>query len=79
MRTDSISRRLAALEAKLSPKISPHELRLLQCKGFIGVLSEHGVSVDDFKRKGLGAFPRDLLRALVEALKRTNTAGQTAG
>ena len=47
--------------------------------GFIGVLSEHGVSVDDFKRKGLGAFPRDLLRALVEALKRTNTAGQTAG
>ena len=53
MRTESISRRLAALEAKLSPKISPHELHLLQCPGFTGVLNEHSVSVDDFKRKGL--------------------------
>ena len=75
MRTESISRRLAALEAKLSPKISPHELHLLQCPGFTGVLNEHSVSVDDFKRKGLGSLPRDLLRALVDALKRSIAAG----
>ena len=36
MRTDSLSRRLAALAAKPAPKISPHDLRLLQSKGFIG-------------------------------------------
>jgi len=75
MRTDAISRRLAALEAKLSPKISSHELRLLQCPGFTEVLSEHSVSVDDFKRKGLGSLPRDMLRALVDALKRSIAAG----
>ena len=74
LRTESISRRLAAIESKVAPKTSPHELRLLQCKGFIWVLSEHGVSLEDFKRKGLGSLPRDLLRALVEALKRANTA-----
>ncbi len=75
MRTESISRRLAALESKVAPKVSQHELRLLQCKGFIGVLSEHGVSLEDFKRKGLGSLPRDLLRELVEALRRSLVAG----
>lgn len=75
MRTESISRRLAALEAKVMPKISNHELRLLQSPAFVGVLGEHGVSVEDYKRNGFGALPRDLLRALVEALKRSLAAG----
>jgi len=69
MRTDSISRRLAALEAKVAPKISRHELHLLQSPAFVRVLGEHGVSVEGFKRKGLGALPRDFLRAIVERLK----------
>jgi hypothetical protein len=72
MRNETISRRLAALEAKVTPKISLHELRLLQCPGFTGVLSEHGVSVEDFKRKGLGALPRDLLKRIVDRLKVLN-------
>ncbi|WP_066884541.1 hypothetical protein [Dechloromonas denitrificans] len=75
MRTDSISRRLATLEAKLSPKTSPHELRLLQCPTFIVMLDAHGVAVEDFKRKGLAALPRDLLGALAERLKVANAAG----
>lgn len=69
MRTDSISRRLDAVESKLLPKISQHELRLLDCPAFLRVISECGVSVEDFKRKGLGALPRDLLRALLERLQ----------
>jgi len=69
MRTESISRRLAALEAKVTPKISLHEQRLLENERFARVLDSHGVSVEDFKRKGLGALPRDLLRALVERLR----------
>jgi hypothetical protein len=73
MRTDSISRRLDAVEAKLLPQISQHELRLLDCPGFVRVIGECGVSVEDFKRKGLGALPRDLLHALVDSLKATIT------
>lgn len=75
MSTDSISRRLATLEAKVTPKISQHELRLLQIPKFVRLLGERGVSVEDFKRKGLGALPRDLLRALVEVLRRSLAAG----
>lgn len=75
MRNESITRRLAALEAKVAPKISQHELRLLQCPEFTGMLTEHGVSVDDFKRNGLCALPRDLLRALAETLRRSLAAG----
>lgn len=75
MRTESISRRLAALEAKVAPKISQHELRLLQIPAFVRLLGERGVGVEDFKRKGLGTLPRDLLRAMVESLRRSLAAG----
>lgn len=75
MSTESISRRLAALEAKVAPKISQHELDLLQSPKFVRLLDDHCVSVDDFKRKGLGALPRDLLRSLVDALRRSLVAG----
>ncbi|MEN6630778.1 MAG: hypothetical protein ABFC42_14160 [Sulfuricella sp.] len=74
MRTESISRRLATLEAKVAPKISGQELRLLQSPVFAAMLGEHGVSVEDYKRRGFGALPRDLLRALVERLKVANAA-----
>lgn len=68
-RTESISRRLAVLEAKFAPKISQHELDLLQSPTFVRVLGERGVSLEDFKRKGLGALPRDFLRLLINRLK----------
>lgn len=69
MRIDSISRRLDAVEAKLLPKISQHELRLLDCPAFVRVIDEYGVSVESFKCKGMGALPRDLLRLLISRLK----------
>lgn len=69
MRTDSISRRLAAVEAKVAPKISQHELRLLDCPAFVRVIGEWGISVEEFKCKGLGALPRDFLRLLISRLK----------
>lgn len=65
----ALKRRLDAVESKLIPKISQHELRLLDCPAFVRVIGDRGVSVEDFKRKGLGALPRDLLRAMVERLK----------
>lgn len=67
--TTVLHRRLAAVEAKVAPKISQHELRLLDCPAFVRVIGERGVSVDDFKRNGLGALPRDLLRDMVDRLK----------
>ena len=73
--TSALHRRLAALEAKVAPKISEHELRLLQIPAFVRLLGDQGVSVEDFKRKGLGALPRDLLRSLVEALRRSIAVG----
>lgn len=69
MRTESISRRLAALEAKVLPSIPQHLLRLLENERFVRVLDSHGVSVEAFQRHGLAALPRDLLRALVERLR----------
>lgn len=75
MRTESISRRLAVLEAKVAPKISPLEQRLLENERFVRVLASHGVSVDAFQRNGLGALPRDLLRAIAERLKARIAAG----
>lgn len=75
MRTESISRRLAALEAKVAPKISTHEQRLLENERFARVLDSHGVSVEAFRRNGLAALPRDLLRALVERLRVATAVG----
>lgn len=69
MRTDSISRRLAAIEERLLPKVPAHLQYLSQSPAFVGMLDAHGVSVDVFLRNGLSALPRDLLRALVDRLK----------
>lgn len=69
MRTDSISRRLAAIEGKILPRLSPVERRLLENPAFLRVLDFLGVAVDNFQRNGLGALPRDLLRSIVERLK----------
>lgn len=76
MSTDSISRRLAAVEGKILPKVQPHLQRLLQSPPFVEVLVSHGVTVEAFQRNGLAALPRDLLRALVDRLK---VAMATAG
>ena len=69
MSTESISRRLSALEAKLAPRLTQAEQQLIQTPGFLQALDLHGVAAEDFKRRGLGALPRDILRAIVERLK----------
>lgn len=65
----TLSRRLATVEGKILTKVSPVEHRLLETPAFLGILDSHGVAVEDFQRNGLGALPRDLLRAIVERLK----------
>lgn len=65
----TLSRRLAAVEGKILPKLSAIERRLLETPAFLGVLDSLGVSAEDFQNNGLGALPRDLLRAMVERLK----------
>ena len=73
MRTDSISRRLDAVEAKLMPRVPPCLQDLAMNEAFVRVLDGYGVAVEDFLRNGLAALPRDLLRALVDSLKATIT------
>lgn len=65
----TLSRRLATVESKILTRVSPVERRLLETPAFLGVLDSLGVAVEDFQRNGLGALPRDLLRAIVERLK----------
>ncbi len=65
----TLSRRLAAVEGKILPKLSAIERRLLETPAFLGVLDSLGVAVEDFQRSGLGALPRDFLRVMVERLK----------
>lgn len=79
MGTESISRRLAALEAKVIPKLSPLDVLLCQNEKFVALVHGQGLNIDDLKRTGsvLGVLPRDLLRALVDSLKRANAAGRT--
>ncbi len=74
MGTESISRRLAALEAKVAPKLSPLDALLCQNERFVALVSGQGLNIDDLKRSGnvLGALPRDLLRAIAERLKVAN-------
>lgn len=69
MRTDSISRRLAALESKVAPKLTPVEKTLCQNDGFIAMLEAEGIDIGDFKRAGLRALPHELKKLLVERLK----------
>jgi hypothetical protein len=69
MRTDSILRRLDAVEAKLMPRVPPFLQDLAKNEAFVRVLDGYGVAVEDFLRNGLAALPRDLLRALAERLK----------
>lgn len=65
----ALHRRLAAVEVKLLPKVSPHLLRLLEIQSFCGLLDSHGVTVEALQRNGLGALPR----ALVDRLKMSVT------
>lgn len=71
----TLSRRLAVIEGKFLPRVSPVERRLLESPAFLRILDYHDVAVEDFQRNGLGALPRDLLRVLVERLKVTVAAG----
>lgn len=77
MSTESISRRIAALEAKVAPKLSPLDALLCQNEKFVALVCGQGLNIDDLKRSGnvLGTLPRELLRALVERLKVANAAG----
>lgn len=77
MRTESISRRLAAAEAKVMPKPSALDALLCQNEKFVSLISGMGMSIEDLKRSGsiLGALPRDLLQLMVDRLKVLNAAG----
>lgn len=74
-RTESISRRLSTLEAKMLTKKTSAVRSLLQSPAFLGLLDSYGVTVEAFQRNGLAALPRDLLRAMVDRLKAAVTAG----
>lgn len=69
MRSESISRRLASLEAKVAPNLTPVEKMLCQNEGFIVMIRGEGVDIGDFKRKGLRALPHELKKLLVERLR----------
>lgn len=75
MRTESISRRLAAVEAKLLPRVPPLLQELVANAAFIRILDGANITVEEFLRNGLTALPRDLLRSLVERLRVANAAG----
>lgn len=70
----TLSRRLAAVEGKILPRLSPVERLLLETSAFLRVLDSLGVAAEDFQRNGLGALPRGFLRALVERLKERRSA-----
>ena len=74
--SQALARRLGALEDKIAPKAPPYLKHLMQSPPFAEMLASHGVTVEAFQRNGLGALPRDLLRALVDRLK---VAAITAG
>lgn len=69
MRTESISRRLAALESKVAPKLTPIEKTLSENEGFIAMIRGEGVDVGAFKRQGIRALPHELKKLLVERVK----------
>lgn len=69
MSTESISRRLAALEAKVAPNLTPTEKMLCQNEGFIAILGAEGIDIGDFKRQGLRALPHELKKMMVDRLK----------
>lgn len=76
MRTESISRRLTAIEAKVMPKLSALDALLCQNEKFVALISGMGMSIEDLKRNGsvLGALPRELLQQIVDRLKVLNAA-----
>lgn len=74
MRTESISRRLAAVEAKLMPKPSALDVLLCQNEKFLALLCSQGLNIEEMKRVGsvVGALPRELLQQIVDRLKVLN-------
>ena len=77
MRIESISRRLAAVEAKLTPKLSALDALLCENEKFVSMISGMGMNIEDLKRSGsvLSALPRELLQLMVDRLKVLNAAG----
>ncbi len=77
MRTESISRRLAALEAKVTPKMHPLKAQLVQDPMFARLIADLGLSFEEIKKLPgvFDGFPRDTVRLIVERLKAASAAG----
>lgn len=76
MRTEAISRRLAALEAKVTPKMHPLKARLVQDPRFVRLVADLGLNFEEIKKLPgvFDGFPRDTVRLFVERLKVASTA-----
>lgn len=77
MRTESISRRLAALEAKVTPKMHPLKAQLIQDSRFASLVADLGLNFEEIKKLPgvFDGFPRDAVRLIVERLKVASAAG----
>lgn len=75
MSTESISRRLKAIEAKVVPRMSPMKRMLVELPEFERLISGFGLDFEEIKALpgALDGFPRDALRLLVDRLRIVNT------
>ena len=75
MSTESISRRLKAIEAKVVPRMSPMKRMLVELPEFERLVSGFGLDFEEIKALpgALDGFPRVALRLLVDRLRIVNT------
>lgn len=77
MRTESISRRLAVLEAKVTPKMHPLKAQFIQNPAFARLVADLGLNFDEIKKLPgpFDGLPRDTVRSIAERLKARIAAG----
>lgn len=77
MRTESISRRLAALEAKVTPKMHPLKAQLVRDPRFARLVADLGLDFEEVRKLPgvFDGFPRDTVRLILERLKVASAAG----
>jgi hypothetical protein len=80
LRTESISRRLAALEAKVTPKMHPLKAQLIQHPTFARLVADLGLNFEEIKKLPgpFDGLPRDTVRLIADRLKALNAADRTA-
>jgi len=76
MRTDSISRRLSVLEAKVTPKLHPLKAQFIQHPAFARLVADLGLNFEEIKKLPgpFDGLPRDVIRLFYERLKALNAA-----